>query len=72
LSQTLNEAYSGYTQYIKTFRIEEAKSLIKNRPDLSLEGIGYEAGFKSKSVFFESFKKQVGVTPSTFKKQLKT
>ena len=29
LSQTLNEVYSGYTRYIKNYRIEEAKVLIK-------------------------------------------
>ena len=71
LSQVMNEIYpSGYAHYIRNFRIEEAKILIQNRPELSLEGIGYEAGFKSKSVFFDSFKKIVGCTPAAYKKQL--
>lgn len=69
LSLVLNQTYPhGYAQYIRNFRIEEAKKLIMGRPDLSLEGIGYEAGFKSKSVFFESFKKIVGMTPAAYKK----
>lgn len=71
ISQVLNETYEhGYNHFIKEIRIEEAKKLIEARPELSLEGIGYEAGFKSKSVFFESFKKIVGCTPSAYKKQV--
>ena len=48
----------------------EAKDLIKSRDELSLEGIGYEAGFNSKSAFFEAFKKVTGQTPAAFKKAL--
>lgn len=71
VSQVLNETYGhGYTHYIKELRINEAKELIATRPDLSLEGIGYESGFKSKSVFFEAFRKLVGSTPAAYKKQL--
>lgn len=73
VSQVLNETYNyGYTHYIKELRIKEAKELIATRPDLSLEGIGYESGFKSKSVFFESFRKMVGSTPAAYKKQVET
>lgn len=71
VSQVLNEIYiHGYAHYVKELRINEAKHLIATRPDLSLEGIGYESGFKSKSVFFESFRKMVGSTPAAYKKQL--
>ena len=73
VSQVMNEVYGlGYAHYIKSHRIAEAQVLIKTRSELSLEGIGYEAGFKSKSVFFESFRKLVGCTPAAYKKQLKT
>ena len=71
LSQLLNQStVSGYANYVRRYRIDEAKKLIRTRPDLSLEGIGYEAGFKSKSVFFESFKKLVGSTPASYKKDI--
>ncbi len=73
VSQVLNEVYThGYTNYIKAYRIKEAKELIATRPELSLEGIGHESGFKSKSVFFESFRNIVGSTPAAYKKQLDT
>ncbi|MEQ8245382.1 helix-turn-helix domain-containing protein [Fulvivirga sp.] len=69
LSRLLNEEYKyGFAQYIKEFRVKEAKQLIQTRNELSLEGIGFEAGFSSKSSFFETFKKITNATPSEFKK----
>ncbi|MDN5200677.1 helix-turn-helix domain-containing protein [Fulvivirgaceae bacterium BMA10] len=69
LSRVLNEVYEyGFSHYIKEYRVNEAKQLITTRPDLSLEGIGYEAGFNSKSAFFEAFKKIANCTPAEYKK----
>ena len=71
LSRLLNEEYPhGFSQYIKEHRVAEAKGLIQTRDELSLEGIGYEAGFNSKSAFFEAFKKVTGQTPAAFKKAI--
>ena len=71
VSQLMNETYpNGYANFIRSYRVDEAKALIASRPELSLEGIGYEAGFKSKSVFFDAFKKIAGTTPSAYKKEL--
>ena len=70
LSRLLNEEYAhGFAHYVKSYRLEEAKRLILTRNELSLEGIGYEAGFNSKSAFYEAFKNEVGMTPARFKKQ---
>ncbi|NQZ78269.1 MAG: AraC family transcriptional regulator [Ekhidna sp.] len=70
LSQVLNETDAlGYANYIKRLRIEEAKSLIISHPHMSLEGIGYEAGFGSKSGFFDAFKKMENVTPAEYTKK---
>ena len=69
LSRVLNEEYKhGFSHYIKEYRVKEAKRLIATRTDLSLEGIGYESGFNSKSAFFEAFKKIVHCTPAEYKK----
>ncbi|MEO1053229.1 MAG: helix-turn-helix domain-containing protein [Bacteroidota bacterium] len=71
LSRLLNEAYQhGFAHYVKTHRVKEAKQLIQSRPELSLEGIGYEAGFSSKSAFFEAFRKIEMCTPAVYKKSL--
>ena len=69
LSKLLNEEYKlGFSHYVKSHRVEETKGLILTRSDLSLEGIGYEAGFKSKSAFFEAFKAMVNCTPAAYKR----
>lgn len=71
LSKILNEEYEyGFSNYVKSYRVEEAKQLIQLRPELSIEGVGYESGFKSKSAFFEAFKKITGYTPSEYKNSL--
>lgn len=71
LSRVLNEEYEhGFSHYIKAHRVKEAQRLIQLRHELSLEGIGYEAGFSSKSSFFEAFKKLTNTTPSAYKKSL--
>jgi AraC-like DNA-binding protein len=70
LSRIINaELGTGFVEYVNTLRIEEAKSYLLN-PDFSnytLEAIGIEAGFNSKSAFYSSFKKISGQTPSEFK-----
>jgi len=72
LSQLLNDEYKhGFSTYINEFRVNKTMELIQSRPELSLEGIGFEAGFNSKSSFFAAFKKISSCTPSQFKKQLK-
>jgi len=71
LSRVLNEEYEhGFSHYVKEHRVNEAKQLIRSRPELSLEGIGYEAGFSSKSAFFEAFKKIANSTPAEYKKEV--
>jgi AraC-like DNA-binding protein len=71
LSRIINaELETGFVEYVNTLRIEEAKSYLLNTDfsNYTLESIGLEAGFNSKSAFYSSFKKITGVTPSEFKK----
>lgn len=70
LSKVLNDTYGkGFARYVQEYRVAEAKALIASHHHLSLEGIGNEAGFKSKSAFFEAFKKITGTTPAAFRKE---
>lgn len=62
----------NFKSYINSFRIEEAKSILKsdNSDNFSIEGISLEVGFKSKSAFYDAFKKETGTTPTNYKNDL--
>ncbi len=69
LSQMINESQQkNFYTYINTFRIEEAKRLLKENQHqkYSIQGIARIAGFSSKSSFNEAFRRIVGMTPSEY------
>lgn len=71
LSQILNDhAGKNFTSYINARRIDEACKMIEANRPFSLEAIGYEVGFNSKSTFYASFKKIKGTTPMAYKERL--
>lgn len=71
LSRLLNEVYPhGFSQFIKEHRVQESKELIISHPEWSLDGVGHEAGFSSRSSFFEAFKKVESMTPAVYRKSL--
>jgi len=70
LSQLLNDNLGkNFNTFVNDFRIKEAKRLLEGNQKLTLEAIGYESGFSSKSNFYNTFKKAVGMTPSEFQKK---
>jgi AraC-like DNA-binding protein len=70
LSQFLNEHIGKkFTQYVNEYRIEEACKLLETNTLLSVEGIGDEVGFNSKSTFFAAFKKIKGLTPASYQQR---
>lgn len=58
-----------FTDCINAYRVARARQLMASHPHYTLEAIGYEAGFHSKSTFYSAFKKVSGVTPARFRKQ---
>ena len=71
LSQVINERlHMNFFDYVNSYRIETAKILIINPQPvpLTIYDIAMESAFNSKSAFYSAFKKQVGMTPSIFKK----
>lgn len=70
LSQVLNERLQKtYYEWIAEYRVEAAKQFIKSKEydHYKLEAIGKMAGFNSRSVFYKSFKKLEGISPTEFK-----
>ena len=71
ISYAINKALDvNFNSYINNFRVEYAKELFQSdrAKNLSIEGIGMEAGFHSKSTFYSSFNKLEGTTPAKFRR----
>ncbi len=75
LSRFINLKYNkNFNTYINSFRIQEAQKILKSADykNYTLDAIANMVGFKSRSSFYSVFKKITGVTPSFFKKQVKS
>ncbi|MFM6913579.1 MAG: helix-turn-helix domain-containing protein, partial [Aquirufa sp.] len=57
-----------FTAYRSTIRVEHAKELLKSgtADTLSIDGIGAQSGFSSRSSFYATFKAETGLTPSQY------
>lgn len=70
LSQFLNNNLGkNFTSFVNEFRINEACKIIASNDKLTLESVGYDVGFNSKSTFFATFKKHTGTTPLNYQIQ---
>ncbi|MFD2561439.1 helix-turn-helix domain-containing protein [Aquimarina rubra] len=70
LSKLINDNLNkNFTDFINEYRIEEAKLLITNNSLYTIEAIGNQSGFNSKSAFYKAFKKVTNTTPAKFKEQ---
>ncbi len=63
----------GLIDYVNGYRIAATKEMLSDEAfaPYSLEAIGREAGFKSRSAFYEAFKKTTGLTPGSYRKSEK-
>ncbi len=64
INQHLGKSFSDF---INEYRVLEAKDLLVSNSNYTLEAIGNQAGFNSKSAFYKAFKKFQGTTPGQFK-----
>jgi AraC-like DNA-binding protein len=59
---------SGPLQYINGRRIEEAKEILINEPDISIKDTGGLVGYYSEITFIRNFKNVTGLSPGRFRK----
>ena len=74
LSWLLNESIGkNFNEFINQYRFETFKKIVQNpkNANLTIEGLAYDSGFNSKTVFNTFFKKETGLTPKQFLKQKK-
>ena len=73
LSSLLNSHYhQRFSDFINTFRVDYVKDQLKSvvpLQQLTIEALGDEAGFSSKSTFFSAFKKHTSRSPLEFAKE---
>jgi AraC-like DNA-binding protein len=62
------EIGQNFFQFVNSYRIEAVKKQLANKNNpFSIEAIGYECGFNSKSSFYTIFKKFTGKTPTEYR-----
>lgn len=68
ISQIINQkSQQSFRNYLNTYRIEEAKKmLLQSHNHYSIEGIASDVGFKSRTSFYNAFKRETKVTPSEY------
>jgi len=72
LTEVLNgKLGKNFFTFVNEYRIEAVKEELSNPQNpYSIEAIGYECGFNSKSTFFAVFKSITGQTPMEYKNQI--
>ncbi|WP_422079932.1 helix-turn-helix domain-containing protein [Ulvibacterium sp.] len=71
ISTCINKNFGqNFNDWVNGFRVQRARKLLEEDvgKKLSVEGIGLEAGFKSRSAFYSAFKNKLGRTPGQFRK----
>lgn len=73
LSRIFNEGMGDtFSQVVQGYRVEKAKSLLLQHPDISIESVANLSGFSAQTTFYFVFQKQVGMTPKQFRNQTNT
>lgn len=69
ITEVLNtDLGSNFFSFVNKYRVEAVKNMLDDAENkFSIEAIGYECGFNSKSSFFTVFKKVTGMTPLQYK-----
>ena len=62
----------NFSTFLNEYRVQYAIDLMRSNPNYTIEAIGYESGFNSKSTFYKAFKKQIGTSPAKYQSKICT
>lgn len=62
----------NFNEWVNNYRVDKAVEIIKSDTEnqLSIEGIGFNSGFKSRSAMYAAFKKKLGQSPGHFRENM--
>jgi AraC-like DNA-binding protein len=67
LSRILNDSLQkNFTLFVNEYRVNAACKMLSCPTNFTIEAVGEEVGFNSKSTFFAAFKKIKGLTPNAY------
>ena len=65
LSQLINAQYGcSFYQWVNGLRIEEAKRLMREQPEIKIQDVAERCGFSSRRMFTQVFTRETGTTPT--------
>lgn len=71
LSNFINGEYGcNFYQYVTNYRVEEAKRLMREHPDMKLQDVATQSGFASAATFSRTFAQKEGCSPTEWVKNL--
>ena len=71
VSDCINSQTGGsFTTYVTNYRINHAKSLLRNKPDIKISDVWMSCGFTNEASFFRTFKSVTGMTPKEWISQI--
>lgn len=71
VSEVLNtELKLSFYDITHRYRIKEARRLLADSDEIKIEHLAEEIGYKSKSAFYNAFKKELSMTPLQYRKSL--
>lgn len=57
----------SFSQYVNDYRLQHAKRLLMETPEMKISAVGLESGFANERSFFRAFKSATGMTPKEWK-----
>lgn len=57
----------SFSQYVNDYRLQHAKRLLMETPEMKISAVGLESGFANERSFFRAFKSAMDMTPKEWK-----